>query len=228
MKKMKTMQIIKRTFWGILGLGKELASVINRRGRDAENRRRFPKAIIDDGVCMTPDTMIGKHSHIYEKCIINHSKIGKYTYVSRNALIQNTVIGNYCSISNDLLCGLGNHPTDRFSTSPIFYNRNNPLKIGEYAKDRSFDDYKPIHIGNDVWIGARVTILDGVKIGNGAIIAAGSIVTKDVPPYAIVGGTPAKVIRYRSSEEKAAEYQSMSWWEKDPDEIIKIMLFPNE
>ncbi len=221
---MKTIQIIKRTFWGILGLGKELAEVINRRGRDTENRRRFPHAIIDDGVCMTQDTRIGTHSRIQEYCIINNSIIGSYTYISRNALIQNTTIGNYCSISYDLLCGLGNHPIDRFSTSPIFYSKENLLKINNCAKDANFDDYKPIHIGNDVWIGARVTILDGVNIGNGAIIAAGAVVTKDVPPYAIVGGTPAKVIRFRTTEENAKVYQTQAWWDKEPNEVVEIML----
>lgn len=91
-------------------------------------------------------------------------------------------------------------------------------------EDSSFEDYKPIIIGNDVWIGARVVILDGVKVGDGAVIATGAIVTKDVPPYAIVGGVPAKIIKYRASEEQIREYADSEWWNLSPQEAYKKMM----
>ena len=85
-----------------------------------------------------------------------------------------------------------------------------------YSKERRFEEFKAqIEIGNDVWIGDSAIIMDGVKIGDGSIIAAGAVVTKDVPPYAIVGGVPAKIIRYRFDEDDINFLLELSWWEKD-------------
>lgn len=216
-------KILKRIFWGIPGLFREICAIVNRRGRDVENRHRFPGAIIEEGVCMTSDTMICDSSRIMKGSILNHSHIGKYTYVGRNSIVQNTVMGNYCSISNDFLCGLGRHPLDKFSTSPIFYRKNNPLDISLVEKDSDFEEYLSVVIGNDVWIGARVTILDGVSVGNGAVIAAGAVVTKDVPAYAIVAGIPAKIIRCRTNEMQINDLLESQWWNLSPADALRQM-----
>src|SRR5690606_12842951 len=121
---------------------------------------------------------------------------------ARNTQISDARIGRFCSIGSDARIGLGGtHPTDRVSTHPAFYSPM-PRSQLTFAQKASFEEYPgSVIIGNDVWIGAGATIVDGVSIGDGAIVAARSMVTKDVPPYAIVGGVPSKLIRYRIPEE---------------------------
>lgn len=214
---------IYRCIYGCLGLGSALVETINQKGRDIENKRRFPDTIIDNGVCVSQDTIIGENSHILKGCIINHSQIGVYSYIANDSIIQNTRIGNYCSISRDVLCGLGAHPQNFFSTSPLFYRKNNTFNFELVEKDLEFEEYKSIDIGNDVWIGTRAIIMDGVKVGNGAIIAAGAVVTKDVPAYAVVGGVPAKIIKNRFEPDTINRLQTLSWWNQAPDEVLKLM-----
>lgn len=200
-----------------LGIIKELCLLANKGARDLINKRKFMHAIIDNGCCFTDDTEIGFNSHILGGCLINHSIIGAYTYIGQNSRFQNTRIGNYCSVASDVICGLGNHPLDLFSTSPLFYRVNNTFNLKIVDKDLDFSEYKPINIGHDVWIGTRAIILDGVNIGNGAVIAAGALVTKNVPPYAIVAGIPAKVIKYRDVKNSKDE-----WWYLSPKEVLNL------
>jgi acetyltransferase-like isoleucine patch superfamily enzyme len=134
-------------------------------------------------------------------------------------LIQNTTIGKYCSIANDVIIGLGSHPLNLFSTSPLFYKRINPLKLKLVKENQDIKEYKPIHIGHDVWIGTRAIIMDGVRIGNGAVVASNSVVTKDVPAYAIVGGVPAKIIKYRFTDEIQLSLLKSNWWDMDISQI---------
>lgn len=146
--------------------------------------------------------------------IVGNVRIGKRTAVfGPNTQIYSRlnpiIIGKYCSIARGTTLQEYNHNTDSLST----YMINSKI----FKKDISFDisSKGPIIIGNDVWIGAHVIILSGVKIGNGVIIAANSTVVSDVEPYSIVAGSPAKKIKMRFSSEKIRELEELKWWDKD-------------
>ncbi|MBS1751529.1 MAG: CatB-related O-acetyltransferase [Bacteroidetes bacterium] len=199
-----------------------LLKIGNDYARDAENKQRFATSIIDRGSSFSKNVTIGKHSHILENCIVNDVHIGSYSYLGRNSLAQHVTIGNYCSIAHDVIIGLGAHPLNMFSTSPLFYKANNTMRVKLVTTDSNFQEYKQIQIGNDVWIGARAIILDGVVVGNGAVIAAGAVVTKDVPPFAIVGGVPAKIIKLRFPEKISNELSKTKWWDNNAEDVFKI------
>ncbi|ADC86478.1 MULTISPECIES: CatB-related O-acetyltransferase [Staphylococcus] len=158
------------------------------------------------------------NNYVDRFCKIRNSTIGKYSYIGFGSDFNHVEIGNYCSISSDVKMGLGKHPLEFFSSSPIFYSNNNPFGIKEaYFK---FDDSpnKTI-VGHDVWIGANVIVLDGIQIGNGAVIAAGAIVTRNVEPYEIVGGVPAKTIKKRFDDETINKLLESKWWLMSPNEL---------
>lgn len=149
------------------------------------------------------------------------NKVGRFTYCDKTTFIgdRDTEIGSFTSIAAHVFIGPGEHPLDNLSTSPYFY-----AKPG--FKDLIEPVYyvKPCIIGNDVWIGDMVFIKGGIKIGDGAVVAAGAVVTKDVPPYAIVGGVPAKIIKYRFDEQTIKDLLALKWWDL-PDEVIRDLPF---
>ena len=157
------------------------------------------------------NSKISKFAKIYAFSKISNSKIDDYTYVSFNCTINCCEIGKYCSIASGVKIGLGKHPTNFISTSPMFYAPKNPL--GNSTVDApAFVEHEKVYLGNDVWIGANVVILDGISIGDGAIVGANSIVTKDIEPYSIVGGVPAKEIKKRFSDEIINKLNLLQWW----------------
>ena len=138
-------------------------------------------------------------------------KIDSYSYIQTNGRIYNCEIGKFCSIAANVSISPGNHELKYISTHPSFYQKNTPLpKV--FSKSNTINENKIVMIGNDVWIGEKAIILDGLKIGNGAIIAAGSIVLKDVEPYAVVAGVPAKVVKYRFNDETIKILHESNWW----------------
>ena len=148
--------------------------------------------------------------------------LGKYSYFGSGfSMSKASSVGKFCSIANNVQIGPTRHPTNWLSTHRFQY-----LDTVDIPKHPliPFTYVMPCHIGNDVWIGTNAIILDGVNVGDGAIIGAGGVVTKDVPPYAIVGGVPAKIIRYRFDEKTIADLLELKWWDLD-FEIIKTLPF---
>jgi|LakMenEpi03Aug12_release.lakeMendotaPanAssembly.Ray.scaffolds.fasta_scaffold194152_1 acetyltransferase-like isoleucine patch superfamily enzyme len=170
-----------------------------------------------------------KNCAIGENCKVTNSIIGKYTYITEGARISHAKIGKFCSIGPNLRIGMASHPIKKFvSTSPIFYLKYTNLKNSFTKIDKiethKFTDkskYFFVEIGNDVWIGANVNILDGVKIGHGAIIGANSLVTKNIPPYSVAFGVPAKIIKLRFAKSQIKKLLVLKWWNQDDQWIIR-------
>lgn len=140
---------------------------------------------------------------IADGCRVFGSEIGIYSYLADHACITNTSVGSYTSIGPGSRVNLGDHPSNLVSTSPATFST---------ITKKKYSHFKKVIIGNDVWIGANVLVKGGIKISDGAIIGAGSYVNKDIPPYAIAVGSPAKVIKYRFSEDEIKAFLTIKWW----------------
>jgi acetyltransferase-like isoleucine patch superfamily enzyme len=159
--------------------------------------------------------------------LFGNVEVGAFTYFSYGVTVEHGTIGRFCSIGPQVMIGPGQHLTADLTTHPFavdVLDESTGLAVSPAYKallgsrrGRSMGSAarKPALIGHDVWIGARAIIMGGVEIGTGAIIGAGAIVTRDVPPYAVVGGSPARVIRYRLPPEVAARALASRWWEWD-------------
>ena len=167
------------------------------------------------------DTTLGEHTHIATPFFLHHVSLGDYSYISKNSNVNNCDIGKFCSIGPNFCCGLGIHPINGISTSPMFYStaKQNGITL---CKEDKIKETARTHIGNDVFIGANVTVLDGVTIGDGAIIGAGAVVTKDIPPYAIAVGVPAEIKKYRFDVATIERLLQRKWWNDSADQLAKL------
>lgn len=168
--------------------------------------------------CSVLNCNFGNKVFIGNKTVLINSEIGTHSYINSNTEIRNTKIGKYCSIASNVKIVLGYHPSNLISTHPAFYSNNKAFET--FADKTYFEEYKDVIIGNDVWIGNNVIIPGGISIGDGAIIASGAIVTKDVEPYSVVGGIPAKLIKYRFNKGQIELLLKTKWWDKS-DEWLK-------
>ncbi len=148
---------------------------------------------------------------------------GKYFGMNESCFIARATAGAFCAIGARTSINPFNHPIDWLSTNEFQYHPKSFDWVDEYNQierlERTPDMFKHVTIGNDVWTGHNVNVMAGVNVGDGAIIAAGSIVTKDVPPYAIVAGVPASVKRYRFPEKTVERLLRVKWWDLELSQL---------
>jgi len=204
--------------------------------KDSEYRdiKAYRNSVVENSIlgngCSVGDDSVVERSTFEESVIINRRNyindcvIGRYSYTGLNAIMRFTKMGRFCSIAPNVDIGGIDHDYRMVSTMPSF--RFNQMLSGKV--DLSGGEHLYGIIGNDVWIATGAIILRKCNIGDGAVVGAGAVVTKDVPPYAIVAGVPAKVIGYRCEEKYIERLLSLKWWDfpKDVlcghiDEIIK-------
>ncbi len=180
------------------------------------------KCIFEEKSRFNTHTLFEGYNKLGYNSTIMHSFLGKGSYIAENTFIKKTQIGRFTCIGPNVRTAIGRHPTKNFvSVHPAFFSMNPSVKLRftnkqKYEEVKSVEDGKYfVKIGNDVWIGANVTIFDGVTIGDGAIIGAGTIVNQDIPPYAIVVGTPMRIIRYRFEKDEINKLLNLKWWKKD-------------
>jgi len=175
-------------------------------------------------------------NRITEGVVLRNCKLGIATYVGVNTKLEKVNVGRYCSIGPNVRVVLGTHPADTFvSTFPAFFSTRKQAGFS-FVRENKFEEFKyadrenkyAVVIGNDVWIGDGAVLLQGIEIGDGAIIAAGAVVTKNVPPYAVVAGVPAKIIKYRFTPEIVERLVEIQWWNRDISWLSKnAELFAN-
>lgn len=160
-----------------------------------------PWAIIEPPFTARPNVSVGT------------SIIGAFTYLTSGCSFHQSIIGRYCSIGNNVRT-LSSHDTNFLTTSPFHYQN---MFGGEFSFNpkTKFSNYKTTVIGNDVWIGTNVLLVAGVSIGDGAVIGANSVVTRDVEPYTIVAGSPARAIKQRFNEKTIDKIIRTQWWSYD-------------
>jgi acetyltransferase-like isoleucine patch superfamily enzyme len=172
----------------------------------------------------------GFHAH-WNTSVSTCSNFGEYAHLLNGASVASSTVGRFSRINGAVICGVsvgafsaigqrsfvgggGDHPLDQISHHSLFYspNKQQHPHLNLAKEDKYIGGMKKTIIGNDVWIGSDVTVKHGITIGDGAVVATGAAVVKDVPPYAIVGGVPAKVIKYRHSPELRAALIESQWW----------------
>lgn len=163
------------------------------------------------------NSWIDKSSKVCSGSHLVDSTVSRFSYVGNYCTVVNTSIGSFCSIADNCIIGGESHPIGWVSTSPVFHHGKNVLS--KNFSTHLYKTSKKTTLGNDVWIGSSCHLKSGISVGNGAIIGMGSVVTKDVEPYTIVAGNPARLIRKRFDDEIVVELQTLKWWEYDDSKL---------
>ncbi|NKE48717.1 chloramphenicol acetyltransferase [Roseomonas frigidaquae] len=166
-----------------------------------------------DPTASVRDTRFGIYTEVGARTSIAETEFGDYSYVVHDSQIIYATIGKFCSIASHTRINPGNHPLDRVALNHFTYRAS---AYGLGPDDAGFFDWRRgahVTLGHDVWLGHGVIVLPGVSIGTGAAIGAGAVVTKDIPPFAIAVGNPARVLRFRFSEAVRESLQRIAWWD---------------
>ena len=199
---------------------KDLAHIllggVARRWRDFRQptARLHPGAVFQYGASADNSCALAEGVALGPQTKLTNCEVGRYTYFAGYSTLSLCRIGAFCSLGPHLEASFGRHPTHYVSAYPSFYSAHSAGRA-DFGVVTDFAEHLPITIGNDVWIGAHCLLMDGVTIGDGALIAAGAVVTKNVAPYTLVGGVPARVIRQRFSDEEIEFLLRLKWWERD-------------
>ena len=164
---------------------------------------------------VSPDTQLERGAHIAHHASLRGCRIGAWTSIGRYSKLAYANVDRYCSISWDVTLGAIQHPLDRLTTHAFPYVPGLGFYDGE-----SRQQHTPTEVGSDVWIGAQSVVMPGIRIGHGAIVGAGSVVTHDVAPYEVVAGSPARRIRARCSEPLVERLLALAWWTW-PESVIR-------
>lgn len=191
-------------------------SALRRARFERRLRRRFGLVSLGnvEPQRISPSSEFGHRCRVNGAVFIQNSCIGDYTYIEAGVRVLASDIGKFCAIAPFAQIGLASHPIERdVSGHPAFY-LHTPRLGYDLVDTTRHDDLQRTSIGHDVWVGAGALIRDGVRVGHGAVIAAGAVVVRDVDPYAIVGGVPASTIRHRFTPEEIAYLLDLAWWDR--------------
>ena len=169
-----------------------------------------------DPTAIVTGSMLGRYTEVGERCRIDEAEFGDYSYIERDGSIWCATIGKFANLASSVRINATNHPIGRATLHHFTYRSS--YYWPDAGLDRDFFAWRRenrVIIGHDVWIGHGATVLPGVTVGNGAVIGAGAVVSRDVAPYAIVGGVPARLIRERFGKEIAARFEKLAWWDWD-------------
>lgn len=189
-----------------------------------QKRKLRGKVVFDRHTVISRDTVFEGGNRVAEGAKVTKSHIGYGTIIGFGSDVSNTQVGRYSSIAPRVI--RGRHPIDQVSSHPAFFSLARQAGF-TYATEQRFQEFTyadperktSVIIGSDCWITTDVKIVEGVTVGDGAVVMCGAVVTKDVPPYAVVGGVPAKIVRYRFDPETVDWLLELRWWDKGEDWI---------
>ncbi len=199
-----------------------MRQLIRRTGILFKNIAGIPKRLFSkvSVFALLSDSRVDVTAAVCSGTRLYRSALGRYSYVGRNSFITNCSIGNFCSIAGNCNIGGTGHPLNWVSTSSVFHKWDNILKKN-FAR-HEYDIFQQTVIGNDVWIATNAMLKAGITVADGAVIGMGAVVTKNVGPYEIWAGNPAKCIRKRFDDETVKKLLESRWWDL-PDEQIEML-----